>query len=146
MAARLIGIACVAMGALLFWAALGSSTPQAYLFPKILALVMVALGLVMVVRAFSNFGVPAVSLGYIPWHKILPGVVVLVAFLSILETVGFYLSSWLAFSTIGILYAPTGHRSATAKWLLPISIIFLGVLYLIFWMLLQVQLPRGFAF
>lgn len=146
MAERLIAIACTIVGALLYWAALGSDVPAAYLFPKILALTMVALGIAMVIAAFGKKAAPPMPWARVPWFKILPGMVVLVAFLSILETVGFYLSSWLAFTTIGVLYAPAGKRIASVKRVIPASIAFLAVLYLVFWMLLQVQLPRGIAF
>ena len=145
MAARVIAIACVVVGGLLYWAALGSDMPQAYLFPQMLALAMIALGIAMAISAFAKSAPPA-PWAHIPWFRILPGMAVLAVFLGILQTVGFYVSSWLAFSTIGILYARPGERIATAKRVVPVSIAFLAVLYLVFWMLLQVQLPRGFAF
>lgn len=146
MAARVTAIACVVVGGLLYWAALGSDMPQAYLFPQMLALAMVALGIAMVISAFGPKAAPPAAWAHIPWFRILPGMVVLVAFLSILQTVGFYVSSWLAFSTIGVVYAPAGKRIAAAKRVIPVSIAFLAVLYLVFWTLLQVQLPRGVAF
>ena len=146
MAARLTAIACTVVGGLLYWAARGSDMPQAYLFPQMLALGMVVLGIAMMVAAFSKGAPSPAPWADIPWARILPGMVVLVAFLSILQTVGFYVSSWLAFSSIGVLYAPVGKRVATVKRVVPASIAFLAVLYLVFWMLLQVQLPRGFAF
>ena len=146
MAARLTAIACTVVGGLLYWAALGSDMPQAYLFPQMLALAMIALGIAMMVSAFGKKAAPPVPWANIPWFKILPGMVVLVVFLSILQTVGFYVSSWLAFSSIGVLYAPAGKRAATVKRIVPASIAFLAVLYVVFWTLLQVQLPRGFAF
>jgi hypothetical protein len=145
MAARLTAIACAIAGGLLYWAALGSDMPQAYLFPQMLALAMAALGAAMVISAFAK-NAPSAPWARIPWFRILPGMAVLAVFLAILQTVGFYLSSWLAFSSIGILYAPVGERFATAKRVVPASIVFLAVLYLVFWTLLQVQLPRGFAF
>lgn len=146
MAERVIAIACVVIGGLLYWAALGADVPQAYLFPQMLALAMIALGIAMVIAAFGRNAAAPAPWAHIPWARILPGMVVLVAFLSILQTIGFYVSSWLAFSTIGVLYAPAGKRVAAVKRVMPASIVFLAVLYLVFWTLLQVQLPRGFAF
>lgn len=147
MAARVIAIACIVVGGLLYWAALGSATPQAYLFPRMLALAMAVLGAAMLIAAFAGRAPQLASQTTpVPWLKILPGMVVLVVFLSILQTVGFYLSSWLAFSSIGVIYAPAGERVASIKRIVPVSIAFLAVLYLVFWTLLQVQLPRGLAF
>jgi hypothetical protein len=146
MAARLISIACILFGGLLYWAALGSDTPKAYFFPQMLALTMVAMGTAMLAMDFRSSGKRQAAWPATQWYKIWPGMLVLVVFMAIAEQVGFYVSSWLAFTSIGVLYAPTGDRLATAKRCVPIAIVFLAVLYLIFWMLLRVQLPHGFAF
>lgn len=146
MAARLISLCCVLLGGLLFWAALGSDTPKAYFFPQMLAIAMAALGALMLAIDLRAAGKAQPLRIAIPWVKIAPGMAVLAAFMLVAETVGFYLSSWLAFMSIGVLYAPTATRFATAKRCLPISIAFLAVLYLVFWMLLSVRLPSGFAF
>jgi len=145
-AARLISITCIAFGGLLYWAALGSDTPKAYFFPQMLALMMAALGAAMLAMDFRSSGKPQAAWPATQWYKIWPGMLILAVFMAIAEQVGFYVSSWLAFTSIGVLYAPAGDRLATAKRCVPISIAFLAVLYLVFWMLLRVQLPHGFAF
>jgi hypothetical protein len=146
MAARLISIVCILLGGLLYWAALGSNTPKAYFFPQMLALAMLAMGAAMLVMDFRSSGKRQATWSATQWYKIWPGMLVLVVFMAIAEQVGFYVSSWLAFTSIGVLYAPAGARLATAKRCVPIALVFLGVLYLVFWMLLRVQLPHGFAF
>ena len=146
MAARLIAIACIALGGLLYWAALGSDNPTAYFFPQMLALTMAVLGATMLIMEFRGSGMPQAAWSAIQWYRIWPGMFVLVVYMAVAETVGFYVSSWLAFTSIGILYAPVGDRRPTAKRCVPIALVFLAVLYLIFWMLLRVQLPHGFAF
>jgi hypothetical protein len=146
MAARLISFACILLGGLLYWAALGSDTPKAFFFPQMLALTMAAIGAAML---FMNFrGSDKWQADRLPtqWYKIWPGLLVLVVYMAIAERVGFYVSSWLAFTSIGVLYAPAGEQLATAKYCLPIAVVFLSVLYLVFWTLLRVQLPHGFAF
>ncbi len=146
MAARLISIACIVLGGLLYWAALGSDTPRAYFFPQMLALTMVAMGAAMFVMDFRNSGKRQAAWAATQWYKIWPGMLILAVFMAIAETLGFYVSSWLAFTSIGVLYAPAGGRLATAKRCVPISIVFLAMLYLVFWTLLRVQLPHGFTF
>jgi Tripartite tricarboxylate transporter TctB family len=146
MAARLTSIGCILFGGLLYWAALGSETPRAYFFPQMLALAMGAMGAAMLVMDFRSSGKRQAAGSPTQWYKIWPGMVVLVVFMAIAERVGFYVSSWLAFTSIGVLYAPARDRLATAKRCVPIAIVFLAVLYLVFWMLLRVQLPHGFAF
>lgn len=150
MAARLTSfatsIACVLFGGFLYWAARGSETPKAYFFPQMLALTMAALGVAMLIADFRGGSKLQASWTAIPWPKIWPGMLVLAVFMLVAERVGFYLSSWLAFTSIGIWYAPADERLATAKRCVPISIVFLAVLYLVFWTLLSVRLPHGFAF
>jgi Tripartite tricarboxylate transporter TctB family len=146
MAARLTSIACILFGGLLYWTALGSDTPRAYFFPQMLAVAMAAMGAAMLVMDFRNRGKRRAAGSPTQWYKIWPGMFILVVYMAIAEQVGFYVSSWLAFTSIGILYAPTGDRMATAKRCVPISVVFLAVLYLVFWTLLSVQLPHGFAF
>lgn len=146
MAARLTALACILFGGYLYWSALGSDTPVAYFFPQMLALAMVALGAAMLVMELRSGGARQNAGPPTQWYRIWPGMLVLVVYMAIAEQVGFYVSAWLAFSTIGVLYAPIGKRVATVKRVVPVSIAFLTVLYLVFWMLLQVQLPRGFAF
>lgn len=145
MVARLTSIACIALGGFLFWAALGSDYPLAYYFPQMLGLLMVALGVSMFVTELGKNRKPQTAGVDIPWARLWPGILVLLVYMAIAQSVGFYVSSWLAFASLGILYAP-GRGLATAKRCVPISVAFLGVLYLVFWTLLRVQMPRGFAF
>jgi hypothetical protein len=145
MAARLTSIACIALGVFLYWAARGSDYPLAYYFPQMLGVLMAVLGAAMLVMELGANRKPATAAVDIPWARLWPGILVLVTYMAVAQTLGFYLSSWLAFASIGILYAP-GRGLATARRCVPISAVFLGVLYLVFWTLLRVQMPRGFAF
>jgi hypothetical protein len=145
-AARLTPLACVLLGGCLYWAALGSEVPKAYFFPQMLALTMVVLGAALLVTEFRASGKAEAVRVAVPWAMIWPGMLVLALYMALAQRVGFYLSSWLAFVSIAILYATPARRAATIKRSVPISIFFLTVLYLVFWMLLRVQLPHGFAF
>jgi len=145
-AARLTSVVCILLGFYLYWAALGSEVPKAYFFPQMLALAMVVLGAGLLVTEFRTGGkAPAVRIA-IPWAMLWPGMLVLALYMALAQQVGFYLSSWLVFVAIAILYATPAVRATTIKRSLPIAIAFLGVLYLVFWTLLRVQLPHGFAF
>jgi hypothetical protein len=146
LAARLTAIACILIGGLLYWAALGSDTPKAYFFPQMLALTMVALGAALVFTSFRPGGKVQGAAIAIPWSRLWPGMLVLAVYMAVAQQVGFYLSSWLAFMAIAIVYAPFSARPATIKRSVPVAIAFLAVLYLVFWTLLRVQLPHGFAF
>jgi len=146
MAARITPIFCIALGVFLYWAAMGSDFPQAYVFPKMLAGAMVILGGVMLVMTFGKTPKPASTKIDVAWSKLWPGILILVIYMGVAQSVGFYVSSWLAFASLGTIYAPSSSGLATAKRCVPISAAFLTVLYLVFWMLLRVQMPQGIAF
>jgi Tripartite tricarboxylate transporter TctB family len=145
-AARLTPIACVLLGGCLYWAALGSEVPKAYFFPQMLALTMVVLGAGLLVTDFRSSGKAQAVRIAIPWATIWPGMLALALYMALAQQLGFYLSSWFVFVSIAILYATPARRTATIKRSVPVSIAFLAVLYLVFWMLLRVQLPHGLAF
>jgi len=145
MAARLTAIVCIALGGFLYWAALGSDYPLAYFFPQMLGLAMVMLGMAMFVMELGKNRKRQTARIDIPWARLWPGILVLLVYMVVAQSVGFYVSSWFAFASIGILYA-RGRGLATAKRCVPISVAFLAVLYVVFWTLLRVQMPRGFAF
>ncbi len=142
MAKRLTPILCTLLGAFLFWAASGADNPQAYLFPKLLAVIMVVLGIVM---AVVDWGASAgrAAAASIPWGKLWPVLLIFVLYMVAAQPLGFYLASWLAFAAIGTIYSPTESSLASAKRCVPISFAFLLVLYGVFVMLLQVQMPKG---
>lgn len=143
MAKRLTPIFCTLLGALLFWAATGADNPQAYVFPKLLAAMMVLLGIVMLVMDWGvRAGQTAKSVA-IPWTKLWPVLTIFVLYMLAAQPLGFYLASWLAFAAIGIIYSPVESNLASAKRCVPISLAFLLVLYGVFVILLQVQMPKG---
>jgi hypothetical protein len=144
-AARLTPVACILLGGFLYWAALGSEVPKAYFFPQMLALAMVVLGAALLVTELRGGNGPAARIA-IPWATLWPGMLVLALYMALAQQLGFYLSAWLVFIAIAILYATPARRAAAVKRSLPIATVFLGVLYLVFWTLLRVQLPHGIAF
>ena len=145
MTARLTSIGCILLGGFLYWTALGSDHPLAYFFPQVLGLLMLGLGVGMFIMELGKNRKPSGRIN-IPWARLWPGMLVLIVYMAIAQRAGFYLSSWLAFVSLGILYAPGRGGLAMVKRCVPISVTFLAVLYVVFWTLLRVQMPRGFAF
>ncbi len=125
-----------------FW----DSDPEVYLFPRILAVIMVALGLVQLFKASREKAEPSTipAGAAIQWKVLFPGLAVTVVFVLSIETIGFYTGSFLAFLCIVLFY---GKR----KWNVPrallykslIGVVFMLVLYGLFWKLLYVRTPEG---
>lgn len=134
-AAIVFAIAC-------FW----DADPEVYLFPRILAVLMLALGLIQLIDTAKERAKPPQKpdAGAIAWPALLPGLAVTVVFVLSIETIGFYTGSFLAFLCIVLVYGKRNWNDRKA--LLYKSLIGLGlmlVLYGLFWKLLYVRTPEG---
>ena len=118
---------------------------ETYLFPRIIALVLVLLALVLFIVNMSSKGDNRKDSSY--FSAIWPGLLIGVIYLLVMEALGFYLSSAIAFLSITLLY---GKRNIWDKKALltklSISLAFLLILYLLFWKGLHVMTPTGLVF
>lgn len=116
-----------------------------YKFPQIIAVVLVALSAIHLVvtiatrKAHKADAAEAV----IPWAGIIPVLLILGGLLLIAERLGFFVTSFIAFALIAVLYTqgPWSWRRVIRG--CAISAIFMGVLYAVFVLLLEVQVPKG---
>ena len=79
----------------------------------------------------------------IPWGGIWPLLLILVGFLLLMQWLGFFTTSFIAFFLITLIYSPQRLSVRGAMRSAAIAALFLGVLYLIFVTLLRVQVPQG---
>ncbi|MEX0730130.1 MAG: tripartite tricarboxylate transporter TctB family protein [Aquisalimonadaceae bacterium] len=118
--------------------------PMGYEFPQMTAVTMLVIAAALLLLAFKP-GKPVISSNEesIPWRAIWPLLLVLVGFLLIAGTLGYFATSLIAFFLIVLIYSPgpLSWRRAINCGL--VSAVFMGVLYLIFVALLNVQVPRG---
>ncbi len=134
-AAIVFAIAC-------FW----DTDPEVYLFPRILAVFMVALGLIQLINAAREGTEPSQkpAAGAIAWPVLLPGLAVTVVFVLSIETIGFYTGSFLAFLCIVLVYGKRKWNDRQAVFYKSlIGVVFMLVLYGLFWKLLYVRTPEG---
>ncbi|WP_048307558.1 tripartite tricarboxylate transporter TctB family protein [Halomonas sp. PR-M31] len=115
-----------------------------YKFPQMIALSIVAIAAIMVLLALiPKKPLTKVDEESIPWGSIWPLLLILVGFLVIMERLGFFVTSFIAFFLIVMIYSPQrlGWRGAIKSGV--IAAIFMAVLYLVFVSLLSVQTPQG---
>ena len=114
--------------------------PAAYTFPRLVSsLTLVFCSVNLARRALAGFaGEPALTWNLL--RKIAPGVAVFAAYLLVAQNLGFYLSALLAFFTVSFLYS--AHRSPLRVGIVTGAVIL--ALYLIFSVVLKVQVPREF--
>ncbi len=118
---------------------------EVYLFPRIVAICIAILaGLLVysVVKDNASNNKPTDQL--INWSSLLPGLSLGVVYILFIETVGFYISSFLAFVAITMLYGKRGAFDSKALvYKIIVATIFMAVLYVLFWKLLHVRTPTG---
>jgi energy-converting hydrogenase Eha subunit G len=143
---RLVATACLIISGLLLYAGTGHDFANAYVFPNLMAVVMIIISVVMLITAGSvriSGEAPVLS---VPWAKLWPAFAVFVIYMMIAPRLGFFLSSFIAFTALGIIYSRQERLAPAIRNCVPIGLAFLAALYGLFVMLLQVQLPRGFLF
>lgn len=121
-------------------ASFSGDDPAAYAFPRLVsALMLVFCGANLARRAMAGFsGEPALTWTLI--QKIAPGIAVFIAYLLVARDLGFYLAALLAFFAVSFLYS--AHRRPVRIGIVTGAVI--AVLYLIFSVVLKVQVPREF--
>ena len=121
-------------------ASFAGDDPAAYAFPRLVAaLMLVFCGVNLARCAIAGFsGEPALTWALI--RKIAPGVAVFLAYLLVAQDLGFYLAALLAFFALSFLYS--AHRRPGRIGIVTGAVI--AVLYLIFSVVLKVQVPREF--
>ena len=124
--------------------AVDSFEAEAYLFPRLLALVLVGLTLVALLR--SVLGKDGVELG-LDWQlvrNIAPGVALTLLCVFVgLEFLGFYAACAVAFLLLAAAYDPRDYQSPAnwLRWSL-VTLGFMVIVYLLFTVLLKVQVLR----
>lgn len=123
--------------------------PEAYLFPRLSAAAMLLFATVNLIRLYIKDAAassPATTHSPLPLtviKQLAPAIAALFAFLTVAETLGFYLSSAVLFYFLVWFYGPRPQRNTrralvkTAVW----TAVFIAALYALFSLLLVVQLP-----
>ena len=136
------------IGCIVMWYSFTGEPAQAYTFPRLISVFFVALASWNLFRAVA--GLAKVGEGISPqvFKNILPGTILMLLFVFVLaKLLGFYVASTLTFLAIYTVYDPVPVTSLK-DWgkRIIVTLLFMGVIYCLFWLLLQVQTPRGIFF
>lgn len=121
-------------------ASFAGDDPAAYAFPQLVsALMLIFCGANLIRRSLAGFaGEPVLTMRLA--GKIAPGGAVIVVYVLLAQDVGFYLSAVLAFFALSFLY---GDRRRLPSICIATGAV-VAVLYLMFSVVLKVQVPREF--
>lgn len=134
-----LGIAMIA--ALIFRASYFQENSEAYLFPSIIAAVMLALSLLSLVR--EAFDLCVDDFQAFPFSRQLPAILMMVVAVLLVEVLGMYSTALLVLAVVTYWYSPQedGRRRLLSS--LAFSTGFTLFMYLLFTVMLNVQVPRG---
>ncbi len=140
----------VLLGIIFTVAAFWNTDSEVYLFPRIATGFMLFLALTQWAGAVitgKQHPADASTINRFSWNALLPGLITCVLYVLIMERLGFYTSSFLAFVIITSIY---GKRSAidmkALAYKVLVGLIFITILYVLFWKLLNVRTPTGILF
>lgn len=127
------------------WLSYTREPADAFLFPRLISSVMLALALWNFARALLGLARVGDGLSAGTLVRIAPGVVVMAVLVFVAaKGLGFYTASFIAFLCVYSLYDPASHyRPGTWVKRIGITAVFMLVIYALFALLLKVQTPRG---
>jgi hypothetical protein len=118
---------------------------ETYLFPRIIAVVLAVMAVALLLTNLTVQEIKRKDSSYLA--HVWPGLLIGFAFLMVMEDLGFYISSFLAFLAILLFYGQrplTDARASVTKFLIALG--FMAVLYCLFWIGLNVRTPSGILF
>ena len=142
------GIAIFVLGVIVMWLSFTQEPAESFLFPRIVSIVFVILATWNLLRALLGYAKVGRGIAIGEATNILPGfIVILIYIFWMAKTLGFYAGSTVAFLAIYSLYHPVPF-SSLKDWAkrLAVTLVFMGIMYLLFAKLLEVQTPRGMFF
>lgn len=157
---RVIALGSLAVSGLLLAAGYNVEYGQdAYRFPNVLAVIIAVFSLVMFMSEKKGKGRSGTGSGYVySWlfksgggeHKramalprLAPMFVITFLYLFLADSIGLYVTSFLAFFTIVMVYGTGRPRTHCVLKYLAISVAFISVIYLLFAVALQLHTPAA---
>ncbi|MCP5368643.1 MAG: tripartite tricarboxylate transporter TctB family protein [Hyphomicrobiales bacterium] len=127
------------------WVSFDVDDPVPYLFPRLVAVIMLALAAVAFVRAVTGGNQTGGGIDLRTLLNVLPGIGLMFLLVFVLaDWLGFYTASTAVFLALYAFYDPAPH-GAIGTWARRVAVTlgFMAVMYGLFALVLQVQTPRG---
>jgi len=128
----------------IFLAGYNQENSEAYLFPIIVGLAMAIFSLISLIR--EAFALCIEDFQEFPFKRQLPVIVVMVAGISLVEVLGMFSTTFLVLLIVSFWYSPIEENRKRFVRSLVFSGGFSLAMYMLFSVMLNVQLPRGLIF
>ncbi len=137
-------LAMLLFAAALYFASAAPSNQAAFVFPKMIALILVGIAAASIWHGWTRGGADKSSTRVrIPWRAIWPALIVFALSVTLAEQLGFYVTCLIAFISLVALYSSPGRWMTGVAKICVIAAAFIGVLYVLFTLVLRVQIPQG---
>jgi hypothetical protein len=132
------------IGIISLYLSLGSmDDPRAANFPKVIIIIMGVLSALLLLQSLF-LGQPKSSQGAgFPFGRFLICFFMIIIYFIFMETLGFYLSAFLFFVLVTCILGSADLTARTAVMRVIVGVVFTGILFLLFNVLLAVQTPKG---
>jgi len=138
--ARIAALGAVVASVVVLTMVMSEDGSQAYDFPFLLAVLMALFAVALLIDVLRTWSRQKSGPGLVEWSDLGVGIAVIAGYLMLLQTAGFYLASWMAFTAIVMLYTGSKNRQQVTR-ILWVSIGFMAAIYGLFSLSLRVITP-----
>jgi hypothetical protein len=141
----IVAAGILALGCWVAYVSFAVEDPQPYLFPQLIAVLMVVLAALSLLRAVRGGNRTGAGVSGAQFLRIAPLLAMMLLYIFVLAPkLGYYLGATIAFFAIYTLYDPNPHVKPKT-WLVRTAVTagFIAVIYTVFALGLRVQTPRG---
>jgi len=137
---RVAAVGAVMVSVLVLMMVLSANGSTAYDFPFLLAILLMVFAVVLFIDVLRVWDRQKSNGVLVEWPDLGAGIAIILGYLLVMPTIGFYLASWLGFNCIILFYSAKKDRQQFTKTLW-VSLCFIAVIYLLFSVSLRVVTP-----
>ena len=137
---RVAAVGAVVVSLLVLMMVLSANGSTAYDFPFLLAVLLMVFAVLLFIDVLRVWDRQKSNGVLVEWPDLGAGIAIILGYLLVMPTIGFYLASWLGFNCIVLFYSAKKDRQQFTKTLW-VSLCFIAVIYLLFSVSLRVVTP-----
>jgi putative tricarboxylic transport membrane protein len=137
---RVAAVGAVMVSLLVLIMVMSANGSTAYDFPFLLAVLLMVFAVLLFIDVLRVWDRQKSNGVLVEWPDLGAGIAIILGYLLVMPTIGFYLASWLGFNCIVLFYSAKKDRQQFTKTLW-VSLCFIAVIYLLFSVSLRVVTP-----
>ena len=137
---RVAAVGAVVVSLLVLIMVLSANGSTAYDFPFLLAVLLMVFAVMLLIDVLRVWDRQKSNGVLVEWPDLGAGIAIILGYLLVMPTIGFYVASWLGFNCIVIFYSAKKDRQQFTKTLW-VSFCFIAVIYVLFSVSLRVVTP-----